>query len=338
MLFTLCGCLKIDIPVQNNNSTAVQNENTVLSDESVVIETVLSESEFSETAADFSTEQTVVSEPPVTDSYVALYNYKNCFYGNNSGTEYSVTGLDPLPLQTFEKADFSLSDSSTLIEHCCGAAENGEPHFITVDNQNALDSKGLKAVCYDNKTNDRVLYLTFDCGYDNGVTDDILDTLAEKNVKAMFFTTLPELKTNPSIYARMITEGHILGNHSVTHPDFSQLSLNEMYNELKEYDDYLRQNFGYSSLYFRFPQGKYSDLAVRFINSMGYECWFWSLAYADWDLSDQRGASFAYDTVTSRLFPGCVMLLHAVSPDNAAALGDIIDYAHAQGYRFVLPS
>ena len=107
-----------------------------------------------------------------------------------------------------------------------------------------------------------------------------------------------------------------------------------MLDEIKGFDDYLRQNFGYSALYFRYPQGKYSEASLDLINSVGYKCVFWSLAYADWDLNNQKGADYALQTVVSRLHPGAVMLLHAVSPDNANALADIIDTAREMGYTF----
>ena len=129
-------------------------------------------------------------------------------------------------------------------------------------------------------------------------------------------------------------ECHILGNHSCTHPDFSSLTRSEMYREVKGFDDYLRTNFGYSSLYFRYPMGKHSIDSTTFLNQMGFTCVFWSLAYSDWDLNNQKGADYAYQTVIERLHPGAVILLHAVSPDNANALGRIIDGARSMGYEF----
>ena len=107
-----------------------------------------------------------------------------------------------------------------------------------------------------------------------------------------------------------------------------------MAEEIEELDNYLRENFGYSSSYFRFPEGVCSENALELVQSIGYTSVFWSSAYADWDTSSPKGKQYAFDTVTSRLHNGCVLLLHAVSQDNAAALGDIIDYARAQGYEF----
>lgn len=261
---------------------------------------------------------------------------KNCFYGENTGTDKTFTGLEPLPLSDFNNPPMQNTEnlSTETIDHAFGIARDGKPHDISVYNQNFFDSNGLSAFCYDNKTTEKILYLTFDCGYENGYTAKILDTLLEKNVKAAFFCTLPELRSNTEIMARIVMEGHILGNHSCTHPDFSSLTRSEMYREVKGFDDYLRTNFGYSSLYFRYPMGKHSIDSTTFLNEMGFTCVFWSLAYSDWDLNNQKGADYALQTVTERLHPGAVILLHAVSPDNANALGSIIDTARSMGYEF----
>ena len=146
--------------------------------------------------------------------------------------------------------------------------------------------------------------------------------------------TLPYLKSSPEIVTRMINEGHTVGNHSNTHPDFSAISRTEMAKEIQAVDDYLRIHFGYSSPFFRFPQGACSDNSLELVASLGYTSVFWSSAYADWDTSKSKGKDYAYETVTSRLHPGCVQLLHVASKDNADALGDIIDYALSKGYTF----
>lgn len=259
------------------------------------------------------------------------------FYGKKDENATTFTKLAPLPLNGFENVRFENTRNLPVktINHSFGAAKDGKPNQISVNNQQFFDDGNYDAVCLDTKADGKALYLTFDCGYENGYTAKILDTLRDKNVKAAFFCTMPEMKENHDLIARMITEGHTVGNHSVNHPDFSGLSREKMYEEVKGFDDYIRENFGYSSLYFRYPQGKYSESSLDLLNSMGYKCVFWSLAYADWDLKAQKGAAHAKETVVSRLHPGAVILLHAVSPDNAAALGDIIDTARTEGYEFL---
>ena len=107
-----------------------------------------------------------------------------------------------------------------------------------------------------------------------------------------------------------------------------------MADEIAECDNYLRENFGYTSSFFRFPEGAYNENALELVDSMGYTSVFWSCAYADWDVNAAKGGDYAFETVTSRLHPGAVILLHSVSPDNAEALGRIIDYARQNGYEF----
>ena len=150
-----------------------------------------------------------------------------------------------------------------------------------------------------------------------------------------FFCTLPQVKENPDLIKRMIDEGHIVGNHSVTHPSFAEISTDHMVTEVKGMEEYLKNNFNYSEPYFRFPKGEYTEVALNQINKLGYTCVFWSLAYADWDLNNQKGKNYAYEKVVSRLHPGAVILLHSVSPDNANALSPIIDEARRQGYKFL---
>lgn len=274
------------------------------------------------------------SETQVTQAVNPL-STDRCFYGADTGNQDTYTGLEPLKLIEFSiPGNDSAEYSTEMISHSYGFAKDEKPHTISVDYQKIFDEKQYDAVCLDNKTEEKILYLTFDCGYENGYTAKILDTLKEKDVSAAFFCTLPQMRDNPELIARMINEGHIVGNHSVTHPDFSTLSEQQIVDEIKGFDDYIRENFGYSSLYFRYPQGKYSEKSMRAVNELGYKCVFWSLAYSDWDLEDQKGALYAFETVMERIHPGAVILLHSVSPDNAEALGDIIDAARERGYEF----
>ena len=250
--------------------------------------------------------------------------------------EKTYTGYPKLEIVNFEVKDKEnvANIPTEKIAHSYGVAKNSEPHNIAVESQLFFEEKGYSAITYDNKSNGKVLYLTFDCGYENGYTSKVLDILKEKGVKAAFFCTLDDIKSEPELIARMIKEGHIVGNHSATHPSFTEISREKMANEIEECENYLRQNFGYSSRYFRFPKGEYSESALELVGSFGYISVFWSLSYADWDTSSQKGADYAFKKVTSRLHPGAIILLHSVSADNAGALGRIIDYALKEGYHF----
>ncbi len=249
----------------------------------------------------------------------------------NAGTP---TGYKPLPPVNFTVLDpdntRGLSEKATGFGF--GLGKNGSRPITSINNQKMLDKYG--ALALDVKSEGKVLYLTFDCGYENGYTGKILDTLKAKNVTAAFFCTLPFIKQQPALTARMIKEEHIVGNHSDTHPVFQNISRTAMAKEVQNCDNYLRTEFGYSAPYFRFPTGSYSDSSLDLVQSLGYCSVFWSVAYADWDPANQKGTQYAFDTVTSRLHPGAVILLHAVSKDNTAALGDIIDWAERHEYVF----
>lgn len=242
-------------------------------------------------------------------------------------TELPETTVTPEPM-----AEKSLSTEK--IAHSYGVAKNGVANEISINTQKYFETNNFNAFCLDTKSKEKVLYLTFDCGYENGYTSKILDILKEKNVSAGFFCTLPQVKENPELIKQMINEGHIVGNHSVTHPSFAEISTEQMTEEVKGMEDYLQEKFNYSEPYFRFPKGEYNEVALNQLNELGYTCVFWSLAYADWDLNNQKGKDYAYEKVVSRLHSGAVILLHSVSPDNANALGDIIDEARNQGYEF----
>ena len=219
-------------------------------------------------------------------------------------------------------------------EHSYGVAKNGQPHSISVEAQKYLSSLGKNAFCCDTVTKEKVLYLTFDCGWENGCTSVILDTLKEKNVPAAFFCTLDHIDSDPALIRRMLDEGHIVGNHSANHPDFAEISREHMAAEIYECEERLRTEFNYKPNFFRFPEGAYTENALDLVHSMGYSTAFWSCAYVDWDAENPKGGDYAFEKVTSRLHPGAVILLHSVSPDNAEALGRIIDFARSNGYEF----
>ncbi len=252
--------------------------------------------------------------------------------------ETITTNTPQLPLFNYTVNDpENLSGLSTERKgFSFGIAKDGLPHSQSIINQQTFDAfKNVQALALDTKTQEKVMYLTFDNGYEyNNLTINILDTLKIKKVKAAFFITLSYAKQNPQIVKRMIEDGHIVGNHSATHPSFPALTRTQMAQEIATLDNYLRENFAYTSPYFRFPSGEHSECALELVTSIGFKSIFWSVAYADWDTSNQKGADYAFSTVTSRFHPGAVILLHAVSQDNAQALSNIIDEAYNQGYIF----
>ncbi len=188
--------------------------------------------------------------------------------------------------------------------------------------------------CYYMGEDDKSLYLTFDEGYENGYTGQILDVLKEKQVPAAFFVTGPYLKTETELVRRMVDEGHIVGNHSVNHPSLPDLSDEEIEKELYDLDLMFYERYGRHMKYLRPPRGEYSTRVLDITNKMGYTSVFWSVAYVDWKTDAQQGSRHALDSVLPQLHGGAVILLHAVSSDNAGAMAELIDTARAQGYVF----
>lgn len=179
-----------------------------------------------------------------------------------------------------------------------------------------------------------VLYLTFDEGYENGYTASILDTLKKTGVKAAFFITGPYLKNSRDLVDRMVAEGHIVGNHTINHPSLPSVSPEEMEQEVLGLDKQFYDIYGKHMTYIRPPKGEYSERTLAVSKSLGYTDVFWSFAYKDWETDNQKGADYAYEEVMKNLHNGAILLLHAVSKDNAEALERIIDNARANGYSF----
>jgi len=184
-------------------------------------------------------------------------------------------------------------------------------------------------------TEEKVLYLTFDEGYEEGYTGTILDVLKENNVKATFFITGHYLDTDLDLVQRMIDEGHTVANHTEKHPSMPTLSDEEIYNEISSlanrYQDLTGQEM---APFFRAPSGKYSERSLYLTRKLGYRTIFWSMAYKDWDTDDQPGRDAAYDHVLTNYHNGAIILLHAVSESNTLALDDILKDLKALGYRF----
>lgn len=184
------------------------------------------------------------------------------------------------------------------------------------------------------KDNTKTIYLTFDEGYENGYTSKILDSLYEKKVPAVFFVTYDYAKRNHDLVQRMIDEGHVIGNHSYTHPSMPTLSLAKASDEITNLHSYIKENFNYTMTLFRPPMGEFSERTLALAQSLKYKSVFWSFAYVDWNPQKQMGTEKAYQKVVSGLHNGAIYLLHAVSKDNAQILGSFIDEAKKEGYEF----
>ncbi len=176
------------------------------------------------------------------------------------------------------------------------------------------------------------IWLTFDEGYENGCTAGILDTLKEKNVRALFFVTYDYCKRNPELVKRMIAEGHTVGNHTWSHPSLPECSPDELYSELSLLHEYVRDEFGYDMYVMRPPKGEFSQRVLACAKELGYTTVLWSFAYPDWDVNNQPDQEQAFQKITGKSHNGAVYLLHAVSETNAAILGRVIDYWRDNGF------
>jgi peptidoglycan-N-acetylmuramic acid deacetylase len=185
------------------------------------------------------------------------------------------------------------------------------------------------------KKDDKVIYLTFDCGYENGNTPKILDTLKAKNVKAIFFVTKPYIKENPKLVKRMKEEGHLVGNHTSTHPSLPDCSLDRIKREMNNCKKMMKKKTGYDmDPFMRPPMGHYSVRVMKLLQDMGYNTMLWSLAIYDYEEDDQPGADYVIDKFKKHHFCGMMPLLHVISSSDAEALPDIIDEMEDEGYRF----
>jgi peptidoglycan-N-acetylmuramic acid deacetylase len=188
---------------------------------------------------------------------------------------------------------------------------------------------------YKGKPDEKVVYLTFDNGYENGYTHSILDTLKKEKVPATFFLTGHYVKSATDLVKRMIQEGHGIGNHSYGHPNMTTLSPKGMADEWKKFDDILRESTGMErTIYTRPPRGIFNEKLLDVGNEHGYRHIFWSVAFVDWYADKPRGRDFAYNELMKQLHPGALILMHTVSSDNEQALPSFIQDAKKLGYTF----
>ena len=183
---------------------------------------------------------------------------------------------------------------------------------------------------------EKVLYLTFDAGYENGYTADILNVLKKHNVPAAFFLVGDYLERNADLVRRMVEEGHIVGNHTASHPNMSKITDKAAFTkELEEVETLFAEITGKElPKFYRPPQGIYSEENLKLAQELGYKTVFWSLAYADWDNNKQPTREYAMEKLMPRTHNGAVILLHATSKTNAEILDELLTAWKQQGYTF----
>lgn len=203
------------------------------------------------------------------------------------------------------------------------------------DGNTPIDELAGYDAFYAQDTDEKIIYLTFDCGYENGNTAQILDTLKKHGAPAAFFTVGTYIESEPELVRRMAEEGHVVGNHTWHHPDLSQISDMESFQkELSDVEAVYRETTGRDmDRFLRPPQGRYSSGSLQRTKDLGYKTIFWSLAYEDWNQNDQPSREEAVDILTRRIHPGAIVLLHNTSSTNAAVLDELLTEWEEMGYE-----
>lgn len=189
---------------------------------------------------------------------------------------------------------------------------------------------------YVGSNTEKVIYLTFDAGYENGNTEPILDALKKHNVTATFFVVGHYLESAPELVKRMVAEGHFVGNHTYHHLDMSSISSKESFEkEMKDVEDKFQEITGTQlTRFYRPPQGKYNTKNLEMAKEMGYHTFFWSLAYVDWYQDKQPSKEEAFKKLLGRIHPGAIVLLHSTSKTNGEILDELLTKWEEMGYTF----
>ena len=254
-----------------------------------------------------------------------------------AGTGKIVTRIEKLPKHVPSIASSSINSSSSAISSestnwGLGFDEEGKR---PTGNASIEQLKKYNAY-YAQNTDSKILYLTFDAGYENGNTPAILDALKKHNGPATFFVVGNFIADNPKLIQRMISEGHTVGNHTMTHPDMSKISSVQAFqNELSSVEQ-LYKNITDQDMpkLYRPPRGIYSTENLTMAKNLGYSTFFWSLAYVDWIQDQQPSKEEAFDKLLSRIHPGAIVLLHNTSSTNAEILDELLSKWEEMGYRF----
>ena len=221
--------------------------------------------------------------------------------------------------------------SSKKIEWGIKRTDNHEQPDLGAENKRIIDE--YNGICIGNSQKPYI-YLTFDCGYEAGYTEKILEVLKQNDVKATFFITGHYLNSEPDLVKRMIDEGHTIGNHTADHICMPESSEEQIKEDVMELHTALYEKFGYEMKYLRPPKGEYSEKSIAYTNTLGYTTVMWSFAYDDWDRNKQGREEYGKQKILENVHNGEVMLLHSTSKDNSNILDYCIKEIKNMGYEF----
>lgn len=262
--------------------------------------------------------------------------------GNSGDTEEQTTQENATDkeqkVKDVELADMKKYDSISNQKYAWWFKRND--NHMPSDCDQSIDLSKYNAYyianCNDGVSSDeKRIYLTFDCGYDNGYTEKMLDVLKKYDIKACFFVTGTYIRDNADLVKRMKSEGHLVGNHTVYHPNLIEMSNEEIVEEIKGCSDYMKEVTGYEmDAFFRPPCGEYSERVLAIAKDMGYKTIFWSMAYLDYEVDNQPGREYVISHFERFAHPDAIVLLHNVSSSNAEALESVICNLKSAGYSF----
>lgn len=239
----------------------------------------------------------------------------------------SVVNMDNKTVETSSNGVIS----TKKIEWGIKRGENHKQPNLGEENKRIIDKYNGISMGNSEK---KYIYLTFDCGYEAGYTEKILEVLKQNDVKATFFITGHYLNSSPELVKQMIDEGHIIGNHTADHICMPESSEEEIKEDVMELHTALYDKFGYEMKYLRPPKGEYSEKSVAYTNTLGYTTVMWSFAYDDWDENKQGREDYGKQKILDNVHNGEVMLLHSTSKDNSNILDYCIKKIKNMGYEF----
>ena len=230
-----------------------------------------------------------------------------------------------------EGIDTNSSVSNQKIEWGIKRNDNHEQPDVGSKNRKILEENN--GICLGN-AEEKIIYLTFDEGYEAGYTEEILKILKENDVKAAFFLTAHYVNTEEDLVKQMIDEGHIIGNHTVNHKSMPTLTEEEIKQEVMDLHQSVYEKFGYEMKYIRPPKGEFSEKTLMVTNALGYKNVMWSFAYEDWNEKKQPDENQAKEKILNNLHNGEIMLLHGNSKTNTNILDSMIKEIKNRGYEF----
>lgn len=314
---------------ENNIETAAANSTNSQNSNESKSQQIENTTEIENTYTESSSEDSEIenSEPIETDTTVVESEYRQYVDVSTQTTE----NISESTTDTISKSDIVSDKDNTMV---AWSFKRNADHSPVIGYNGGIDISKYDGY-YLGDTSEKLIYLTFDEGYEYGYTSSILDTLKANNVHAAFFLTKPFIESEPELTKRIANEGHVAGNHSVKHLSFPDETDEQLVYEIEETARYYKEITGKDmDRFVRPPKGEFSERTLDITKQLGYKTVFWSFAYADWDVNNQPGKDVAYKYVMDNYHNGGIFLLHAVSQSNAEALDSIIKGLKESGYQF----